>query len=193
MPRLVEDEPILGFVGKIPARGDFVRIGLTRDFADPWDDWQSAVIAQSRSIMGRTWLDAYLEMPVWRFILPPGFCGFRAVVGLIMPSMDKVGRYFPLTFAALVEDGTPEPDEWVGWLDAVEDLGRLALDEDAPPERLTPPPAPDDFTITALNRTTWWTDGGPRVEPVQVQLPKLPDGARFAYMLGHYAPSENGP
>ena len=112
-----------GFAGKIPARGDFVHAGLPRDFTDPWHDWQSLVIAGSRTLMGEAWLDAFLEAPVWRFILPPGLCGARAAVGLIMPSVDKVGRYFPLTLAALPDAGTPNADDWSGWLDAVEDAG----------------------------------------------------------------------
>ena len=69
---------ISGFSGKVPARGDFVHAGLPRDFVDPWHDWQSTVIAGSRTIMGETWLDAFLEAPVWRFILPSGQCGQRA-------------------------------------------------------------------------------------------------------------------
>ena len=108
MPGPVEPEILRGFTGKIPVRGDFVHAGLPRDFADRWHDWQSrAVIAGSRTLMGDAWLDAFLEAPVWRFVLPPGICGARAAVGLIMPSVDKVGRYFPLTFVALPDAGTP--------------------------------------------------------------------------------------
>jgi type VI secretion system protein ImpM len=181
---------IRGFAGKVPARGDFVHAGLPRDFNDPWHDWQSTVIAGSRVLMGETWLAAFLEAPVWRFVLPAGLCGPRAAVGLIMPSVDKVGRYFPLTFAALTEGGTPDAAAWSGWLDAVEDLGRLALGEDAPPERLMPPVCPDVLT-GAGSMSAWWTDGGPRVEATHLILPALPDSARFASMLGHLAPAES--
>ena len=31
-----------GFYGKLPARGDFVRAALPRDFTDRWDAWLSA-------------------------------------------------------------------------------------------------------------------------------------------------------
>src|SRR5882757_5407909 len=140
MPGTVADGTIRGFTGKVPSRGDFVQGGLPRDFVDPWYDWQSLVIAGSRGLMGDTWLDAFLEAPVWRFILPPGLCGPRSAVGLIMPSVDRVGRYFPLSFAALgaalpdagtPDAGTPDGAAWSDWLDAAEVLGRLALDEDA--------------------------------------------------------------
>jgi type VI secretion system protein ImpM len=191
MPSALEPEIISGFSGKIPARGDFVHAGLPRDFADPWHDWQSGVIAGSRGLMGEGWLDAFLEAPVWRFVLPSGMCGNRAAIGLIMPSVDKVGRYFPLTFAALSGDGTLAADNWTDWLDAVEDLGRLALDEDAPPERLVPPPVPVSPAFTDETISVWWTDGGPRVAASRLSLPSLPDVACFASMLGHLAPTES--
>ncbi len=108
MSGIVSGGILRGFAGKVPARGDFVHAGLPRDFADPWHDWQSSVIAGSRAIMGETWLEAFLEAPVWRFVLPAGLCGKRAAIGLIMPSVDKVGRYFPLTFAALPNAGMPD-------------------------------------------------------------------------------------
>ena len=59
-------------------------------------------MAGSRTAMGDDWLPAFLESPVWRFALPRGLCGERAALGLMLPSVDRAGRYFPLTFAALV-------------------------------------------------------------------------------------------
>ena len=58
-------------------------------------------MAGSRRQMGEDWLPAFLEAPVWRFVLPSGLCGERAALGLMLPSVDRAGRYFPLTFAAL--------------------------------------------------------------------------------------------
>lgn len=200
--------PLCGFAGKLPARGDFVGAGLPRDFLDPWHAWQSQVIAGSRALMGESWLDAFLEAPVWRFHLRAGLCGPRAVIGLLLPSVDKVGRYFPLTFAALPAPDAPDaepsaPAAWDSWLDGVEALGRLALDEDAPPDRLLPPPCPIFPPAifppdTSGDASLWWTDGGPRVEATRLPLPALPDAARFAAMLGHPisghpAPTESAP
>ena len=42
---------VAGFYGKLPARGDFVRAGLPRDFIDPWDAWLQSVIAGSRTLV----------------------------------------------------------------------------------------------------------------------------------------------
>ncbi|MSP00692.1 MAG: type VI secretion system-associated protein TagF [Acetobacteraceae bacterium] len=191
MSGTIEPEIIRGFSGKVPARGDFVHGGLPRDFNDPWHDWQSTAIAGSRALMGEAWLDAFLEAPVWRFVFSAGLCGPRAAVGLIMPSVDKVGRYFPLTFAALPDSGTPDPADWAGWLDEAEALGRLALDEDAPPERLMPPPCPASSGLNGGVTSAWWTDGGPRVEATSLSLFSLPSAACFASMLGHLAPTES--
>ena len=187
----VETGIIRGFAGKIPARGDFVHAGLPRDFSDPWHDWQSLVIAGSRALMGDSWLEAFLEAPVWRFVLPSGLCGPHAAIGLMMPSVDKVGRYFPLSFIALSDAGPPADADWSGWLDAVEELGRLALEEDALPERLMPPPTPANPVFTSETSCVWWTDGGPRVESARLTLPAMPDAACFAAMLGFRAPAES--
>ena len=191
MSGALEPGPIRGFSGKLPARGDFVHAGLPRDFNDPWHDWQSAAIAGSQALMGETWLEAFLEAPVWRFVLSPGLCGPRGAIGLIMPSVDKVGRYFPLTFAALTANSAPDPADWADWLDEAEALGRLALDEDAPPERLMPPPCPPQSSPWSGPACAWWTEGGPRVEAASLSLPSLPGAAGFAAMLGFLPPTES--
>ena len=50
-----------GFFGKLPARGDFVRAGLTRGFIEPWDSWLRQVMPASRGILGETWTAAWLR------------------------------------------------------------------------------------------------------------------------------------
>ncbi len=96
------------FYGKLPAKGDFVTRNLPRDFIDRWDDWLQSGMNSSRQALGDAWLDTYLTSPLWRFVLPVGVCGSTAWVGIFMPSMDKVGRYFPLTVVRQI-DGTHSP------------------------------------------------------------------------------------
>src|SRR5262245_9131785 len=88
-----------GFHGKVPARGDFVTRNLPHSFVAPWDDWLQAGLAASREHLGEGWLPVYLESPVWRFVLDAGVCGPESWAGVLMPSVDRVGRYFPLTIA----------------------------------------------------------------------------------------------
>jgi len=119
-----------GYHGKLPAKGDFVTRRLPRGFLDPWDSWLQDAIGGSRARMGEAWLDAYLTSPIWRFALSPGLCGEAAVAGVVMPSVDRVGRYFPLTIVALLADGTDPlavPVDAAGWFDKAEDLVRSAL------------------------------------------------------------------
>ena len=119
-----------GYHGKLPAKGDFVTRRLPRGFLDPWDSWLQDAIGGSRTRMGEAWLDAYLTSPIWRFALSPGLCGEVAVAGVVMPSVDRVGRYFPLTIVALLArdaDVLAVPVAAAGWFDKAEDLVRSAL------------------------------------------------------------------
>lgn len=89
-----------GFYGKVPELGDFVSRRLPRVFLDPWDAWLQQVIATSREQLGEGWLDVYLTSPIWRFALSPGICGERPWLGVVMPSVDRVGRYYPMTLGS---------------------------------------------------------------------------------------------
>lgn len=103
-----------GFYGKLASRGDFVSRGLPQSFIQPWDQWLAAGLLASQEQLGSAWLETYLVSPLWRFALAPGVCGPQAVAGVLMPSIDRVGRYFPLTVAV-----TLAPDESLtGWLQA---------------------------------------------------------------------------
>lgn len=92
-----------GFYGKLASRGDFLHRGLPSSFIEPWDTWLAGGIASSQTELGPAWLDAYLVSPLWRFALAPGLVGNEAVTGVMMPSVDRVGRYFPLTIACLLD------------------------------------------------------------------------------------------
>jgi len=176
---------VTGFYGKLPARGDFVRVGLPRDFTDPWDEWLQTVLAGSREMMGEFWLPAFLEAPVWRFALPARMCGSRAVLGLMLPSVDHAGRYFPLTFATLSRGGIAG-DSADAWLDQCEAAGRAALEQDTPPEEVSGmigmAALPEN--IEGLAEAVWWTDGSSRVRPSRMTLRSLPSAAVYAAMLG---------
>jgi type VI secretion system protein ImpM len=178
----------VGFYGKLPARGDFVRAGLPRDFTDRWDDWLQSVIAGSRTLMGDDWLPAFLEAPVWRFALPPGMCGERAALGLMLPSVDKAGRYFPLTFAAL-HDESFAASESDAWLDICEAAGRDALEQDTPPQAIADRLGAPDLVVAADGTDgVWWSDGSPRVKAGRMTLHSMPDAATYSAMLGSGIP-----
>ena len=119
-----------GFFGKLPACGDFVSRQLPRSFLDPWDQWLQAAIVHSRQQLGDDWLACYLHSPLWRFLLSAGLCGQPAHAGVLMPSVDRVGRYYPLVIAAPLPAG-PNPLALLTapWFEAAAQLALAGLDE----------------------------------------------------------------
>ena len=87
----------VGLYGKLPTHGDFLRRRVSDEFVSSWDAWLQLAIADSRSALGDRWLEVYLTSPIWRFALSARICGDAPVTGVLAPSVDRVGRYFPLT------------------------------------------------------------------------------------------------
>lgn len=189
---MLPTDAIAGLFGKLPARGDFVRENLPRDFTDSWDDWWQRGLAETQARWRDEWQDAWLEAPVWRFMLPPGLCGKHGMLGLWLPSVDKVGRYSPLTIAAAAPcDWLPHVGEMTSFLVAAEEAGRDALELDLAPADLlarvqaaftaTEGPTPDLAFVAG--RTAWWTEGGPRVVTRFETGTALPEGSGFAALI----------
>ena len=184
-----------GFYGKIPARGDFVGVSLPARFVDPWHQWVQQMLLASRAELGDAWLPAWLEAPVWRFAFAAGVCGPDAAIGLWMPSVDRVGRHFPLAFAAVVHDGLSSDLLRYGaaFLAAAERAGLDALERDIGPEEVVAQllaingcevgAAGADPRMLPSNGAQWWTDGSPRVPATTLAGSALPDEATFAAML----------
>lgn len=128
-----EEHRRLGFYGKLPMRSDFLSRGLPHDFIGPWDDWLQQAITASRGQLGEGWLPVYLNAPIWRFVFTAGVCGAAPAIGVMMPSVDRVGRYFPLVVVfrpsvctaplSLLESAGP-------WFAALEQLALGALEEE---------------------------------------------------------------
>lgn len=98
----------VGLYGKLPSHGDFLRRRLPDDVVGAWDSWLQNAIAASRRILGERWLDIYLTSPAWRFACEAGACGSVPIAGVMVPSVDRVGRYFPLTLMwRIPEERTP--------------------------------------------------------------------------------------
>jgi type VI secretion system protein ImpM len=118
---------VAGWYGKLAALGDFASRRLPPAFVTWWDEWLQRSIAVSRTQLGDGWLPTYLKSPIWRFALLPSLCGASGWAGIVMPSVDRVGRYFPLTVAVALEPGDTVLARVAGadaWFDVVE---RLAL------------------------------------------------------------------
>jgi type VI secretion system protein ImpM len=97
----------VGLFGKVPNLGDFVERRIHPDFRTLWDQWLQDCMIQSHAALGEQWLDKYLVSPIWRFVIPPEVCGDAVYAGVLVPSVDRVGRYFPLTIVAALPPETP--------------------------------------------------------------------------------------
>ena len=121
-----------GFFGKLPARADFLTRGLSMSFTEPWHAWLVRGLRFAAEALTGGFEPAYMAAPVWRFVIPPGASGPLPAAGILMPSVDKVGRRFPLTLA-VVSASLTTPLAMVAassWFDALEETGRDALARD---------------------------------------------------------------
>jgi type VI secretion system ImpM family protein len=103
----------IGIYGKLPSHADFVSVGISADLSAELYDWGQSVLYHTQGNMGeQNWLMAYLVSPVWRFVLPPSEQRDQAYLGVMIPSVDVVGRYFPLFLAYKIDAHKTR----VGWL-----------------------------------------------------------------------------
>ena len=137
MDRAPSPAKLVGWHGKLPTVGDFATRRLDPAFVNVWDDWLSQGLAKFRAQDESHWVDAYLASPTWRFFITPGFLPEplhrQAWAGIVMPSMDRVGRYYPLTIATRLEnlpsDNASQASIWT-WLHRIDDAAADALQED---------------------------------------------------------------
>lgn len=132
----VEEAVRPGWFGKLPARGDFVVRRLPPAFVEPWHAWCVQGLEAAQAALGADWLEAFLVAPVHRYWLAPGVLGDTAWAGVWLPSVDRVGRHFPLTLALRRRAGTPQAS-WAAalgaraWFDALARVACGVLDLDA--------------------------------------------------------------
>jgi type VI secretion system protein ImpM len=162
--------PYAGWYGKMPCLGDFASRRLVPEFIEPWDRWLQRSIAASRQQLGERWLDLFLTSPMWRFAVAPGVCGEYAWAGLLVPSVDKVGRYFPLTLAVPLERS--EADflnifAAQAWYAQLEKIGLSALNVEYSTEQLELALAVNPFPLSpqahaeasAAREVAGWLEG----------------------------------
>lgn len=200
---------MIGYFGKVPSHGDFVSRGLPPSLVEAWDAWLQQCIRESQRQLGDQWLTHYLTSPVWRFAISPGILGPEGSGGVMMPSVDRVGRYFPLTIAAT---GAPALLDWyrkqAGWYDEIETLACAALDRGFRLEQLGAAPEPATMSAAAVlsvgsvwrmpfveevderviatalqGHSLWWTAAAPDAEARFLMCQGMPQPQAFAAML----------
>lgn len=160
-----------GAFGKMPSVGDFFRLNVPPGFVTTWDDWIQLGMLEAQEGLGAQWDAHYMSAPIWRFCLSPGLAGPQKVIGVLMPSVDRVGRRFPLTLMAALQTPGPaqldhfsEDDLFV----RLEDMALDALDDSMTRERLetdlaaiSPPDMRPNTPLRGAGRSLVLTQAGP--------------------------------
>jgi type VI secretion system protein ImpM len=205
-----------GLCGKLPASREFVARDLPPSFVDPWDAWLDRSLAAARETLAERFEQLWLEAPAWSFLLDGGVCGPAPVAGVLLPSVDRVGRYFPLTLAAVLEARIAPlrfPEQAHAWLEALTAIGIRALEESLEVEALAsalatlgPPPFARSSCLRAPIRLAagaelgalahdlarpsvlFTTDGAPAVMASLILADSLPVPVMFsAFLDGSFA------
>lgn len=151
-----------GAYGKMPSVGDFFHITPPPGFVTPWDAWLQELLTTTRAALGDAWDGCYMSAPIWRFSLAAGLAGPGKVLGVLMPSVDRVGRRFPLTLMAPVSGSAPLASDHAGAQALFVYLDQLALDaleddmtRDAMADRLAaaPPSVARHAKLTRIGST----------------------------------------
>lgn len=118
-----------GLYGKLPAHGDFIHRNLPSHFINAWDAWLQSYMGSIKEQIGEDWLDFYLTSPIWRFALSPGVIDQYSWTGIMLPSVDRVGRYFPFSIAKPLAAHCNPFDVILqsSWFEALENSALLAL------------------------------------------------------------------
>lgn len=149
--------------GKLPAHGDFVTRGLSHAERDRLDLWLAASMADAGGRWGEAFANRYDSAPPWRFVTgtDEGDCA-----GALVPSMDGVGRRFPLLVGII---GAGAAGERVA--ERCEDLLYLAIGEGWDADRLAEAaaalPLDDEAPVAGdgVSAPRWWTLGGDDFDP----------------------------
>ena len=121
----------IGLFGKLPAHGDFIQRNLSAGFINIWDEWLQHFIRGTQEQLGESWLDIYLTSPIWRFVFSSGVIDENNWTGIMIPSVDRVGRYYPFSIIKRLPQDV-NPFEFIqlqsSWYKEIEALALDALD-----------------------------------------------------------------
>jgi len=138
MDEIADDDPP-GWYGKLSTVGDFVSRRLSPEFIRFVDDWLSLGMSAGREQLGEQWLEVYLNAPVLQFAWAPGVYDAQWWFGVLMPSCDNVGRYFPLLIVqarAQPPHDTAGLQRLEGWLEHLATAALQTLQDHASIEAL---------------------------------------------------------
>ena len=164
--------------GKLPALGDFVTRGLGGAALERWDGWLQQLVSASRAGLGPDWQAAWLRMPAWHFELGRSVLTDAPWTGVLIPSVDKVGRSYPFSVLSPMRPGGVPSADWQARAEAVA-LEALegCLDAALLQQRLDRIGCPSDEAgpadrVPAGDSVFWWHPGTDA--PWTLRTPGLP-------------------
>ncbi|AHF87010.1 nitrogen fixation protein (plasmid) [Rhizobium leguminosarum bv. trifolii WSM1689] len=123
----------IGFFGKLPSHGDFVSTGLSRHLQASLDAWLQSGLQAAQRELGEDWERRFRMMPAWRFIVERSLWGPATIAGVLLPSLDRVGRSFPLVIAAQLHGFAEHPRQLYlddTWFTAAEAIAESSAKRD---------------------------------------------------------------
>lgn len=179
--------PLPGWFGKLPGMGDFAHRRLPAPFREQWDCWLQNGLAGLHARHADDWTAHYLESPLWCFALGPDTIDAKAWIGVLMPSVDGAGRYFPFMLASEFDARV----DAAAWWACAAGAALEALEADLDPERFeallarrfSPAGAPGDAAPPLRGQSLWRAareDGG----NLQFALAGLPRDTQFDALFG---------
>lgn len=187
--------------GKIPAVGDFCASDMPAAVEAELDQWISTCMQRCELLFNQQWLTLYFAAPMSAFYWPPGVCkslGNAHAVGVLMPSVDKAGRAYPLIVLQTLHsqpDTCCESLHFEDWLKHMHRICSQTLDEDWPPEvlnrALSELPALHQQTLqldlqtSAPPKPLWFSLQLDGIEPHQLDCEGLPDAVQFCRLYGY--------
>jgi len=163
----MDSRMLTGIYGKLPAHGDFIARHLNSSFISIWDEWLQHFISTSQEQIGSDWLDIYLTSPIWQYVFSPGVIDSNMWAGIIMPSVDRVGRYFPISIVRQLS-ATQSAVDFVlhqdDWYHQIESHCLLALEGEIDANQLAAMLAEIDLTTSQQYQPTQnLGDAGPMI------------------------------
>ena len=174
-----------GWYGKLPSLGDFASRRVDDGFLQAWDEWLARDLAGWRGSDPQGWLERYLQAASCLFLATPGALGHPhgALAGVLTPSVDRVGRYFPLTLHAALPRLPQDEQECaglLGWLRELDDVAVRAMQDDWPIPRL------EDELLGLAPRAPTWCGGALQAANDAGLLPAPAAGDPLARWAGQW-------
>jgi type VI secretion system ImpM family protein len=153
----------MGILGKVPWRGDFVRVRAADPVFAVFDSWLTENIAWAEARAGSGWPRAYGNGGVHAFVFRPPALTAVALAGALGPSHDGAERQFPLAVAALIDTrellAVPEAVPIVLeelWQEASRNVGEIRTNAETDLERVSRElPAAADVTEAVASYRAW--------------------------------------